>query len=387
MLEALYTDSHAGSVLGRLAGMMPNGLATRLPSVVRLQGRMIRGIAPERVRATDLPAIAAPWFRLVSRNWHEYLRLRDTLFSARLKHWGVGEATAIYTMFGEGFGFVKWAKARGLRIILDVYVNPVTHLILKEERQRWPGWEDEESVDFGIMERDVDHRIKLADLLICPSAAVVEGLRFYPSFSAEKVRLMPYGVAADNELRPGSPEQGRVLFGGAANLNKGIQYFAGAARILRRQGAFRFRVAGSVTERIRSRPETQGLEFLGPLPRRNFFEELRLADVFVLPTLAEGSAGVVYEALACGVPVVTTRSAGSVVTDGVEGRIVPERDAEGLAEAVEEIVRDRSLRDRMSAAALRTAAEYTEEKWGERLVAAVRQVYKNLQPSMHSAAT
>ena len=48
--------------------------------------------------------------------------------------------------------------------------------------------------------------------------------------------------------------------------------------------------------------------------------------MFVLPSLAEGSAEVTYEAIAAGVPVVTTRAAGSVVRDGIEGRIVPERD-------------------------------------------------------------
>jgi len=65
------------------------------------------------------------------------------------------------------------------------------------------------------------------------------------------------------------------------------------------------------------------------------------------------------------------------VTDGVEGRIVPERDAGALAEAIEQIVKDRALRDRMSAAALKTAAAYTEERWGERLVAALRQAHAN----------
>ena len=47
------------------------------------------------------------------------------------------------------------------------------------------------------------------------------------------------------------------------------------------------------------------------------------ADVFVFPSLFEGSAVVTYEALAAGLPSVVTPSAGSVVRDGVEGFIVP----------------------------------------------------------------
>jgi glycosyltransferase involved in cell wall biosynthesis len=114
------------------------------------------------------------------------------------------------------------------------------------------------------------------------------------------------------------------------------------------------------------------VRFLGPLRRPDFLKELRSSSVFVLPTLAEGSASVIFEALCSGVPVVTTRSAGSVVTDGKEGRIVPERDPEALAEAVREIVSDRELRASMSAQALRTAADYTEDRWQERLVQALQ---------------
>ena len=79
--------------------------------------------------------------------------------------------------------------------------------------------------------------------------------------------------------------------------------------------------------------------------------EFRQADVFVLPTLAEGSAEVINEALGAGIPVVTTPAAGSVVRDGIEGRIVPERDPAALAAAIDELLSDRPLRARMALAA------------------------------------
>ncbi len=75
-----------------------------------------------------------------------------------------------------------------------------------------------------------------------------------------------------------------------------------------------------------------------------------------------------YEALACGLPVVTTNAAGSVVRDGLEGRIVPERDPETLAAAIEQLVEDRALRDRMAVAARERAQDYTWERYGERLL-------------------
>lgn len=96
------------------------------------------------------------------------------------------------------------------------------------------------------------------------------------------------------------------------------------------------------------------------------------ADVFVLPSLAEGSAEVTYEALACGVPVITTKAAGSVVRDGIEGRIVPERDPDAVAAAILEIVEDREKRNRMAFAARERARHYTWDRYGERLVTALR---------------
>ena len=99
------------------------------------------------------------------------------------------------------------------------------------------------------------------------------------------------------------------------------------------------------------------------------------ADIFVLPTLAEGSATIVHEALAVGLPVVTTRSAGSVVTHGLEGLIVAERDSDALAEAIEKIVDDRTMRNGMSEMAIATAADFDEGPWGERLVAALGRLY------------
>jgi glycosyltransferase involved in cell wall biosynthesis len=102
--------------------------------------------------------------------------------------------------------------------------------------------------------------------------------------------------------------------------------------------------------------------------------ELAAADVFVLPTLAEGSATVIFEALALGIPVVTTKSAGSAVTSGNEGLIVRERDAESLADAIDQIVCNRTLHRSMSAEAVTTAAEYTEAQWGDRLLAALQSI-------------
>jgi glycosyltransferase involved in cell wall biosynthesis len=97
----------------------------------------------------------------------------------------------------------------------------------------------------------------------------------------------------------------------------------------------------------------------------------RTADVFVLPTLCEGMALVHLEAMAAGVPVITTPNCGSVVRDGIDGFIVPVRDPDALADRIEQIVSDRALRQRMSEAARERAREYSLSRYAERLLGAL----------------
>jgi glycosyltransferase involved in cell wall biosynthesis len=94
----------------------------------------------------------------------------------------------------------------------------------------------------------------------------------------------------------------------------------------------------------------------------------RWADVLVLPSICEGSATVIYEGLACGLPVITTPNAGSVVRDGREGFIVPIRDADAIANALEQLLRDKNLLLMMSDNALKRGREFDVTDYGKRLV-------------------
>ena len=97
-------------------------------------------------------------------------------------------------------------------------------------------------------------------------------------------------------------------------------------------------------------------------------EHFQWADVFLLPSLCEGSATVTYEALGHGLPVICTPNTGSVVRDGMEGFIVPVRDAAAIAERIERLAIDVELRTQMAANAKARAAEFTVAEYGRRLL-------------------
>lgn len=93
--------------------------------------------------------------------------------------------------------------------------------------------------------------------------------------------------------------------------------------------------------------------------QQNPWKYIARADVFALTSRYEGFGNVVAEAMACGVPVVATRSAGTedVVHDGVNGLLVP-HSAERVASALSRLLLDRGERDRMAAAARQSANRF-----------------------------
>ena len=107
--------------------------------------------------------------------------------------------------------------------------------------------------------------------------------------------------------------------------------------------------------------------------------EFAKADVFAFPSLAEGFAGGTAEALGAGVPVVTTKSAGSIVRDGVDGILVPERDPEALAEAVRSIAEDRNKRESMSREARKRAETFTWKKYVDQIISSAADVSRPME--------
>jgi glycosyltransferase involved in cell wall biosynthesis len=98
------------------------------------------------------------------------------------------------------------------------------------------------------------------------------------------------------------------------------------------------------------------------------------SDIFVFPTLGDPYGLVVDEAMAAGLPVISTRSAGEInerVRDGENGYLVPAGDATALAGAMRRLGSDPALRNRMGARSAEIIAPYTPDRWAEQFEIAV----------------
>ncbi len=369
MLERFYTDITGDLDLGKA---LSTGAMLPFPDspAPRLAGRRL----PPSIRAktTTFPGLSLVHAlrhlanrRAPAADFRELMRFSSALGCA-MTRCGFGEATR-GPLFAAG-------KQRGLTVVTEIYIPLSTERILAEERRNFPDWEPD-TPDFAAIRRERGSEnavLTLTDFAICPSEAARDDLVQNFGFPRERTAIVPYGVNPELLSVRNEPVRGRVLFAGTAELRKGIHYFAMAAEKLAARGLhYEFRVAGNVQRSVASQKHCRYLTFLGRVPRAGMAREFTAADLFVLPSLAETGPEVNYEALACGVPVVTTPEARAIVRDGIEGRIVPSRDPEALADAISEIIEDRQKRERMSHAARERARDFTWERYSERLVGAI----------------
>lgn len=164
----------------------------------------------------------------------------------------------------------------------------------------------------------------------------------------------------------------RLLTTGSLIWRKGYEYLLSAVRLLVDRGVpVQLDVIGEGAERQRVAFTIDDLDLSehvvlhGRIPPIQVRQYLQQADVFVLSSLSEGISNAVLEAMACGLPVVTTNCGGmaEAVTDGVEGFVVPVRDPLAMAGALWTLWEQPELRPRMGQAGrARILREFTLEQ-------------------------
>lgn len=297
---------------------------------------------------------------------------------AKMLQAGFGNATHIVTMFGEGGNFVKEAHQRGLIVVTDMNIAPSTERIVFRECQIYPKWGKSISYFGELVSSEhsfrpvTDQVIDSTNIYLCPSEFVQADLIENYNVNKASTRLVPYSIHPDWFTVSNSPAIGYILFMGTADIRKGIHIVCEVASILKsRKSTLKIRVAGHVTPEVYALAKESGIEFMGKLTTPRIRQELSQADLVFFPSIAEGSAGVTYEALASGVPVVTTPEAGSIVRNNMDGIVMNMHDRENVADILEELVSDRVKRDAMSKSARAWALAHDWDNFADRLDAAV----------------
>jgi len=205
----------------------------------------------------------------------------------------------------------------------------------------------------------VDRELELADLVLVPSRFVANQLTELGVRSG-KVVVQPYGVDL-SRFRPfqgnGSRREGdviRCLYLGQISHRKGIMILLDAARRLSGR-PMEFTLVGPLVSPELLRDLPSNVRWLGAIAHDDAAEQLRLADLFVLPSLEDSYGLVALEAMATGLAVVVSDHAGAseLITNAVDGLVVPAGQVTPLVEALQQLVNDPHLRITMGNAARR----------------------------------
>jgi glycosyltransferase involved in cell wall biosynthesis len=264
------------------------------------------------------------------------------------------EADVVVGLSGRALQTLRRAKQRGARVVCDRGSSHIAYqdAVLAEEYSRW-----------GVPYSPVDSRGLVkelaeydeADLITVPSRFARDTFEAY-GVPSNKIAVIPYGVDL-SMFRPGQGDEGRfrVLFAGRLSLQKGVPYLLQAVRPLKSVPGFDVWLAGSAEPAARhwlGRFEGR-FRLLGHVPRRDLPNVYASSSVFVLPSVQEGLALVIAQAMASGLPVIATAETGAeeLLTDGIEGFIVPARSPDAIRERLLRLYEDKNLRRLMGAAA------------------------------------
>lgn len=384
-LGTLYTDAwcrHGGRLLERVPGP--------LRSFAR---RRHRDIPDERVVSfTGESILHDVKHRIVKSREDEfrhYLEVGGRFAKRVSRHLTARPLDAAHDVyFGYNTACLHTLRALaplGVPTIVD-QIDPaaVEERIVLEEMERWSGWQLAPgripAAYFDHMRQEWDAAtLVLVNSSWSKQALVAQGV------SQDKLIVVPLAYEPGRAPAARQRREGplRVLWLGTVNLRKGIPYLIEAAKRLP-GSRFEFVVAGPLHVTDRAVAEAPAhMRFIGRVTRDALDATYACADVFVLPTVSDGFAITQLEAMAHGLPVVTTPHCGEVVNDGRDGFIVPVRDGEALAAALERLEEDRALLEAMSARAVETSRRFTLERYATTLEEQVaRQVPSRLGASV-----
>ena len=209
--------------------------------------------------------------------------------------------------------------------------------------------------------------LELADYVLVPSDFAFQSF-LEQGFAKNKLKKIPFGVDLDR-FKPTAKTEGpfTFLFMGQIGLRKGIQYLLEAWKELNLRDA-RLLIAGGVQADARELLKKTSLETIEIKFFTDPTEAYQQADVFVFPSLEEGMALVTLEAMATGLPVITTFNSGSVVQNDVDGFIIPAFDSRSLKERMNELYQNREKREKLGTAARLTAEKNSWDQYRSNLL-------------------
>jgi len=278
------------------------------------------------------------------------------------------------------------AKKLGLKCIYDLPIAywETGHALMAEEVDRHPDW----SATLGGGIKDSEEKLarktkemELADIVVCPGQFVLESI---PGWASNKKKIMvPFGspdacikIKKNEEIRKKNQPL-RVLFVGSMGQRKGLADLFEAVRLVDRVD-IELVVMGSLLAPLDFyKKKLPHFIYEAGRPHDQVLKLMRSCDIFCLPSIVEGRALVMQEAMSQGLPLVITPNTGGadLIIEGKTGFLVPIRAPQKIAEKLLWFLENRDSISEMGLKAQRHAANYTWPKYGSTIVKALQSTF------------
>jgi glycosyltransferase involved in cell wall biosynthesis len=311
----------------------------------------------------------------------------DRKVAARLAR--LPDCSLVYAYEDGALETFRAAQSQNISRVYDLPIGywRVAQQIYAEEREREPAWAVTMTGARDSEEKLArkDEELKLANRVVVASSFTKETLG--AADFAVDVQVIPYGappsIPSNVEALSGPL---RILFVGSLGQRKGLSYLLQAIELLGSKVALTLlgRKAADGCQPLEEAVRKH--RWIPSLPHPELLHVMQQHDVLVLPSLFEGFGLVILEAMAQGLPVITTaHTAGpDVISQGVDGFIVPIRSAEAIAARLDQLASTPNFLREMKHAAQDKAKLQRWENYRDSLIRMARDlVFKN-SPAHHA---
>jgi len=268
---------------------------------------------------------------------------------------------------------IKFLHKKGYKVILDVPMAPTATSI--EINLLTPGDTILETFDFN---RKIEIESYLAvDMILSPSKFVTSEI-IKLNIPKEKIRTIEFGVSLKEcfvrqYAKEYNSEGLDYCFAGLINKRKGVHILLEAwkDKVFEKD---RLHLCGRMYPEIYQLIKKHKLKNIitpGFVDVGSYFKK---CDVYVFPSILEGSSKSIYEAMNASLPCIVTSNSGSIITNGEDGYIVDILDSQGLKEKMLLYKKNTKLIEIMGKNALRNVSKYSWEKYSRLVI----DVYKEL---------
>lgn len=365
---------------GGVGAFLARGIQ-RAPGFGGLGSRVVRGVSGSRVRTLPGGELWALWRLRCGGEPHAVLHLRNEKFQLAVPQTSLARSSAVIGFDTSGWILADRSRRLGLPFYLDRTIGhpAVLARLLRGLSQRYPEWVGPPGerpaavVSAEAAEHEIACRVVVGGTY-ARDTLVAQGI------DAAKIRVNPYGVEWSRFESPpaiGSPSTRplRFLFVGSVSARKGVPVLLDAWRKIAPRGAELW-LAGRVGARESSLiPALPGLRVLGHIPNAEMARLYAQCDVFVFPSLFEGFALVILEALAAGLPVISTPHTGAVdaVTQTGLGQVVEAGSVDALAEGMRRYLEAPPTRSLVKSAAMPLRDVFSWDAYGDRWAALLKE--------------